>query len=132
MNEDLLKLLSTLDGVAERVDKTNKQRMTMAILLKNLMEHPATTMELKSSIAATLMDMLDEHMIQEDGSLIKLLNDGIDSVCEEAKEHGVYDLRGQLNAIRKIVKQEIDERNQRIKSADEILKGLNLDNLNLN
>lgn len=132
MNSDLLKLLSELDGIAERVDKTNKQRMTMAILLKNLMQHPATTMELKSSIAATLMDMLDEHMIQEDGPLIKLINDGIDSVCEEAKERGVYDLRGQLNGIRKVVKQEIDERNERIKSGEAMLKSMNLDNFNLN
>ena len=128
MDQEFMKFLNELEGVSDRIENTNKQRMTMALLLTNLMKHHDVTMSIKASIAATIMDMLDECMIPEDGPLKKLFNDAIDGVCEESKEHGVDDLRGQLNKIRK----DCSETIKRQKDGENILKSLNLDDINLN
>ena len=128
MDQEFMKFLNELEGVSDRIENTNKQRMTMALLLTNLMKHHEVSLSIKASIAATIMDMLDECMIPEDGPLKKLFNDAIDSVCEESKEHGVSDLRGQLNKIRK----DCNEAIKRQKDGENILKSLNLDDINLN
>lgn len=128
MNNDLLKMLTELEGITERIDKTNKQRMTMVLLITNLMKHEDTSMHLKSAMVATMMDMLEEHMIQEDGSIIKLINEAIDFVCEEAQSEGVYNLREKLNDIRK----QVGEQLKRQEEGNSILKSLNLNDINLN
>ena len=92
------------------------------------MKSPITDIATKSAMAATMMDMLDKHMIQEDRALITALNEAIQSVHNEAKEYGQDDLIGNLNRIRKEVREKMD----RAEDGQNILNSLNLDNFNLN
>lgn len=117
-----------LKEIRERIEKTNEQRITMALLITNVMKSPMVDIATKSAMAATLLEMLDTSMIAEDGALIKVLNEAINEVNEEAKEHGQYNLIERLNEIRKDVKGKMD----RIDKGTEILKSLNLDNINYN
>ena len=117
-----------LHGIRERIEKTNQQRVTMALLICNVMQSPLTDIATKSAMAATMMDMLDTTMIEEDKELIKALNGAIQSVNEEAKEYGQDDLIGNLNRIRK----EVSEKMDRVSEGEDILSSLNLDNINYN
>ena len=117
-----------LHGIRERIEKTNEQRITMALLITNVMRSPLVDITTKSAMVATMLDMLDNSMIEEDDALIKHLNDAIKSVSEEAKEYGHDDLVGTLKRIRKQVK----EKMERVEEGESILKSMNLDNFNLN
>ena len=117
-----------LHGIRERIEKTNEQRITMALLITNVMKSPLVDITTKSAMVATMLDMLDNSMIEEDDALIKHLNDAIKSVNEEAKEYGHDDLIGTLKRIRKQVK----EKMERVEEGESILKSMNLDNFNLN
>ena len=128
MNKDFFKMLTELEGISERIDKTNRQRMSMVILLSHLMKFEGVPFNIKASIAASMMDVLDEHMIPEDGPIIQMLNDAIDSVCEEAEAMGTHNLRGQLNRIRK----ECTDQAKRQMEGEKILKSMNFGDINLN
>lgn len=128
MDRDFMDFLNNLEGVNNKIEKTNHQRVMMSVLLTELMKNKLTPIVLKSSIAASVLDMLESTMIQEDTPIINMLNAAIDSVCEEAKEHGVSNLRQKLTAIRK----ETAEQVERVRQGEAVLKSLNLDNLNLN
>ena len=117
-----------LHGIRQRIEKTNEQRITMALLIINVMQSPLTDIATKSAMAATMLDMLDKSMIEEDGALIEALNGAIKSVNDEAKEYGQEDLIGSLNKIRKQVK----EKMERAEDGENILKSMNLDNFNFN
>ena len=117
-----------LHGIRQRIEKTNEQRITMALLITNVMRSPLVDITTKSAMVATMLDMLDNSMIEEDGALIKHLNDAIKSVSEEAKEYGHDDLVGTLKRIRKQVK----EKMERVEEGTNILKSMNLDNINYN
>lgn len=128
MDRDFMDFLNNLEGVNNKIEKTNHQRVMMSVLLSELMKNKLTPIVLKSSIAASVLDMLESTMIQEDTPIINMLNAAVDSVCEEAKEHGVSNLRQKLTAIRK----ETAEQVERVRQGEAVLKSLNLDNLNLN
>lgn len=128
MDRDFMDFLNNLEGVNNKIEKTNHQRVMMSVLLTELMKNKLTPIVLKSSIAASVLDMLESTMIQEDTPIINMLNAAVDSVCEEAKEHGVSNLRQKLTAIRK----ETAEQVERVRQGEAVLKSLNLDNLNLN
>jgi len=117
-----------LKEIRERIVKTNQQRVTMALLITNVMGSPMVDIATKSAMAATLLDMLDTTMIDEDTELIKVLNTAINEVNEEAKEYGQYNLIERLNEIRNDVKGKMD----RIEKGEQILSSLNLDNINYN
>lgn len=112
----------------EKIEKTNNQRITMSLLIVNVMKSPMVDITTKSAMAATLLDMLETTMIDEDDELIKVLMEAINEVNEEAKEYGQANLIEKLNGIRKDVKEKLD----RIEEGEDILKSLNLDNINLN
>lgn len=128
MDRDFMDFLNNLEGVNNKIEKTNRQRVMMSVLLSELMKNKLTPIVLKSSIAASVLDMLESTMIQEDTPLINMLNSAIDSVCEEAKEHGVSNLRKKLTLMR----QEAAEQAQRVMQGEALLKSLNLDDINLN
>ena len=117
-----------LQNLRERIEKTNEQRIQMAVTLIGVMKSPIADIMTKSAVAASMMDMIDKHMIPEDIELIKGLSEAIQSVNEEAKQYGVDDLMGSLNKIRA----EVSEKMDRIEEGTEILKSLNLDNIDLN
>lgn len=128
MDKDFMDFLNNLEGVNDKIEKTNRQRVMMSVLLSELMKNKLTPIVLKSSIAASVLDMLESTMIQEDTPLINMLNAAIDSVCEEAEAHGVSNLRKTLTAIR----QDAAEQAQRVMQGEALLKSLNLDDINLN
>jgi hypothetical protein len=117
-----------LKEIRERIEKTNDQRVTMALLITNVMVSPRVDIATKSAMVATILEMLDTTMIAEDAELIKVFRSAIDVVNEEAKRYGQYDFITKLNEIRSDVKEQMN----RIETGEEILKGLKLDNINLN
>jgi len=120
-----------MNGIRERIEKTNDQRIKMALTLFNIMKNTSGVVELnlRSTVAATMIEMLETSMITEDAPLIKLINEGIDSVCEDVKnQYGIADFRGHLKGIIK----ETNEKVQRVEAGEDILKSLNLNNINYN
>jgi hypothetical protein len=116
-----------LNEIAEKISKTNDQRCIMACMLVNVMKQSNdVSINLRSSIAASLMDMLDNHMLNEDKDLIKLLNEGIDIVCEDAKRHGVKDLRLVLKQTIQSSKQQLNDHLNRVVDGQNILNQINL------
>jgi hypothetical protein len=113
--------------IAEKIAKTNEQRCVMALTLVNVMKQSnGASIDLRSAIAASLIDMLDNHMLNEDRDLIRVLNEGIDSVCEDAKQYGVKDLRSALRQTIQTSKQQIEEHLKRVNEGSNILNQINL------
>ena len=111
--------------IAQRIAKTNDQRIKMALTLYNIMKNTSgqTDLSLRSTVAATMIEMLQTSMIAEDTDLIKLINDGIDDVCKDVKaKYGIEDFRSNLKGIIKQSQEQIE----RINVGEDILKSLNL------
>jgi len=116
-----------MKDILERIAKSNEQRCIMALTLINVMKQSeGVSIQVRSSVAASLLDMLDTHMLDEDKDLIRVLNEGIDSVCNDAKEYGVKDLRSALRQTIQISKQHIEERLKRVDEGQNILNQINL------
>lgn len=126
MEKHFMNLINEMIG--DKISKTNDQRVAMALTICQIMTNELTPIQLKSAIAASMMDMLEDSMIPEDGPLVKALNEAIDSVMDEARRRGVSNLREKLNEARK----EAAAKVKRMKDADNILNSLNLNDLNLN
>jgi len=113
--------------IAEKIAKTNEQRCIMALTLVSVMKQSeGVSIQVRSAVAASLLDMLDTHMLEEDPDLIRVLNEGIDKVCEDAKEHGVKDLRSALKKTIEVSKQQIKEHLKRVDEGQSILNQINL------
>jgi len=128
--------MSMLDmkEITERIQKTNEQRIKMALTLINVMKHSEqSTLALRSSVAASMIEMIQSSMIQEDSDLIKILNEGIDEVCIQAKEeHGIENYRSSLKDTIDLANRIAVEQNNRVNEGDEILSKVNFNNINLN
>jgi hypothetical protein len=120
--------------ITERIQKTNEQRIKMALTLINVMKHTEqSTLALRSSVAASMIEMIQSSMIQEDSDLIKILNEGIDEVCIQAKEeHGIENYRSRLKDTIELANRIAVEQNNRVNEGDEILSKVNFNNINLN
>lgn len=117
--------------IAKRIAKTNDQRIKMSLVLFNIMKNTSgqADLQLRSAVAASVIEMLETSMIAEDKDLIKLLNEGVDTVCSDVKsEYGIEDFRGTLNTMVKKTHEQLE----RVEQGENILKSLNLDNINLN
>lgn len=123
-----------LSEMLKRIEKTNEQRAKMACTLVAIMKHSDhASLQLRSTIAATFIEMLETSMIDEDSDLIKLINDGIDSVAEDAKECGVDNFREQISTTVKKAKQMVEEHIERVNTGNDILSKVNFNNnINLN
>jgi predicted component of type VI protein secretion system len=118
------------EEIKEKIAKTNEQRVKMALTIMNVMKHShSASIEMRSAVAASMIDMLNTDMIEEDTDLIKFINEGIDNVCEDAKKYGVNDLRSQLERSITVAKQMVNEKMDRINEGDNILNKINF-NLN--
>ncbi len=120
--------------IAERIQKTNDQRVKMAFTLINVMKHTTqSSLALRSSVAAAMIEMIQTSMISEDTDLIKILNEGIDDVCKQAKEeHGIEDYRSRLQETIELANKVLGEQVNRINEGDEILSKVNFNDINLN
>lgn len=111
----------------DKIKKSNEQRCIMALTLVNIMKQTdGVSIQLRSAIAASLIDMIDTFMLDEDKDLIRILNEGIDAVCEDAKEHGVNDLRSTLKKTIKNAREVIEEHARRVEEGQSILNQINL------
>ena len=120
-----------MNEIRQRIEKTNDQRIKMALTLFNIMKNTGghIDLNLRSTVAASMIEMLQTSMIAEDTDLIKLLNEGIDDVCNDVRtKYGINDFKSKLKSIIKDSK----EQNERISTGEDILKSLNLNNVNLN
>lgn len=120
--------------LADRIKRTNDQRAKMAFTLISVMTHAEqSSLALRSSVAAAMIEMLQSSMIDEDTDLIKIINEGIDSVCKEAKEeHGIEDYRSRLQETIDFANKVIGEKMNRVNEGDDILSKVNFNDINLN
>jgi hypothetical protein len=86
------------------------------------------TDHIKSAICASLINMLERSMNDEDEPLVNLINNSIDSFCAvvEAKR-GIENYRDTLTEtvdIAKKIVSKINEKVKRIKEGEDILKGI--------
>jgi len=114
----------------EKGIKVNEQRFAMTIILCNLLEaENGVSMGIKSATAASLMNMMEMSMIDEDDdTLKKLINNAIDQFCYEMEaKHDIENYRGRLMesvlASRKLV-DEMKQKIERIKQGEDILKNI--------
>jgi hypothetical protein len=114
----------------EKGMKVNEQRFAMTIILCNLLEaENGVSMRIKSATAASLMNMMEMSMIDEDDDTLKnLINNAIDQFCYEVEtKHEVENYRGRLMesvlASRKLV-DEMKQKIERIKQGEDILKNI--------
>lgn len=119
-----------LGEILDKIRKSNEQRLKMACTLVNVMKQSeGATLELRTAVAASLLEMLQYDMLTEDKDLVKLLDEAIESVCIEAREtRGVEDLRSNLVAMVERARKMIDEINQkeeRVSVGEDILKTIN-------
>ena len=123
-----------LAEIFKKIEKTNQQRATMAMVLITIMKQSEqASLSLRTSIAASFIDMLDKSMIEEDDGMVRLINDAIDYVAAEAKEAGVDDLRTTLKGIVQHANEVIEQRDGRVKEGNDILSQINFNNdINLN
>jgi hypothetical protein len=120
--------------IQSRIEKTNEQRISMAIALVKILKgyDGQVPLNVRAHIAGAMLGMIHTSMIPEDTYLIETLNEAIDSVCDDAKmELGISDLRFQLTNIVSDIENEI-QKEERISTGDSILQSLNLNNINLN
>lgn len=131
-----------LKEIHERIEKTNDQRLKMALTLTSIMNNVTgdINLSLRSTVAINMLDMLESSMISEDKPLIKMFNDAIDSVCKDAEElTGHSDFRSHMKSILNKAKAEAEkqikaekEEAERLKVADDILNSIKFDGFNLN
>jgi len=125
---------SNFKDVVERIRKTNDQRAKMAFTLVGVMKHSEhCSIQMRSTVAASMIEMLETCMIDEDDDLVNIMNDAINQVCEDAKEHGVDDLRSMLKQTIEHANEVLEEKLNRVKEGNDILSKMNFDNnINLN
>lgn len=116
--------------IFEKIKKTNDQRLKMACTLVNVMKQSGgATLELRTAVAASLLEMLQTDMLSEDKDLVKILDEAIEYVCTEAREErGVEDLRGALSMMVERARQQMDEitqKEERVNIGNDILKNIN-------
>ncbi len=114
----------------EKAIRVNEQRFAMTIILCNLLEaENGVSMIIKSATAASLINMMEMSMIDDDDDGLKnLINNAIDQFCYEVEtKHEVENYRSRLMesvlASRKLV-DEIKQKIGRIKEGEDILKNI--------
>ncbi len=109
--------------IADKIKMTNDQRIKMALTLVNVIENPQlSSLELRISVATSMLEMLNTSMIEEDTMLINLINSTIDKVCNEVEqEKGIPDMRNRMLEIISVSK----EKTERINTGESILNNIN-------
>ena len=120
--------------IFDKIRKANEQRVKMALTLLNVMTHnKEASLNIRASVAASLLDMLETDMMEEDKDLVRILNEGIDFICNEAKSHGVDNFRVQLKESVVTARKMAEEQLKRVNEGNGILSQVKFDNdLNLN
>ena len=116
-------------SLEKKYQKLNEQRFATIVILCNVLDtEKGVSDHIKSAICASLINMLERSMNDEDEPLVNLINNSIDNFCAvvEAKR-GIENYRDTLtetvDMAKKIVNK-INEKVKRIKEGEDILKGI--------
>jgi ClpP class serine protease len=113
----------------ERTMKLNEQRFATIVILCNVLDtEEGVSDHIKSAICASLINMLERSMNDDDTGLVNLINNSIDNFCTKVEEQrGIENYRNTLTDTVNLAKQLVDELNtkaRRIKEGEDILKGI--------
>ena len=116
-------------SLEKKYQKLNEQRFATIVILCNILDtEKGVSDHIKSAVCASLINMLERSMNDEDEPLVNLINNSIDNFCAvvEAKR-GIENYRDTLtetvDMAKKIVNK-INEKVKRIKEGEDILKGI--------
>lgn len=109
--------------------KIHEQRFAFAILLCNILDSEEITNDVKSAVAASLLNTIEMSFVPgEDDGLSNLINNSINQFCEKIEEEkGIKNYRAKLLETVKLTRNAlklIDEKIQRIREGEDILKGI--------
>jgi len=113
----------------DKIMKLNEQRFATIVILCNVLDtEKGVTDHIKSAICASLINMLERSMNDDDTGLVNLINNSIDNFCARVEEErGIENYRDTLtetvDMAKKIVSK-INEKAKRIKEGEDILKGI--------
>jgi len=113
----------------DRTMKLNEQRFATIVILCNVLDtEEGVSHHIKSAICASLINMLERSMNDDDGVLINLINNSIDNFCAIVEaEKGIENYRDTLTDTVQLAKKLVDEINtkaRRIKEGEDILKSI--------
>jgi len=113
----------------DRTMKLNEQRFATIVILCNVLDsEEGVSDHIKSAICASLINMLDRSMTDEDTGLINLINNSIDNFCAKVEnQRGIENYRDTLSETVHLAKKLVDELNtkaRRIREGEDILKGI--------
>jgi geranylgeranyl pyrophosphate synthase len=117
------------NNLEEKYQKLNEQRFATIVILCNVLDtEKGVTDHIKSAKCASLINMLERSMNDDDTGLVNLINNSIDNFCAvvEAKK-GIENYRDTLSETVQLAKKLVDELNtkaKRIKEGEDILKGI--------
>jgi len=113
----------------DKIIKLNEQRFATVVILCNVLDtEEGVTDHIKSAICASLINMLERSMNDDDTGLVNLINNSIDNFCAKVEvERGIENYRDTLTDTVNLAKRLVDELNtkaRRIKEGEDILKGI--------
>lgn len=115
---------------SEKSLRINEQRFAFIITLCNILDtENGVSNTIKSAISASLINVMNTSFIPgDDDGLSNLINNSIDNFCKQVElEKGIEDYRSELvrqvKAAKVIVK-ELNEKIQRVKEGEDILKNI--------
>ena len=116
-------------SLEDKTMKLNEQRFATIVILCNVLDtEEGVTDHIKSAVCASLINMLERSMNDDDSGLVNLINNSIDNFCAEIEaERGIKNYRDTLTDSVEIAKQVVDELNKkakRIREGEDILKGI--------
>jgi hypothetical protein len=116
-------------NIEDKFHKVNEQRFATIVILCNVLDtEDGVTDHIKSAICASLINMLERSMNDEDTGLVNLINNSIDNFCAEIEaKRGIENYRDTLTETVTIAKKivgEIKKKAQRIKEGEDILKSI--------
>ena len=97
----------------EKTMKLNEQRFATIVILCNVLDtEEGVTDHIKSAICASLINMLERSMNDDDTGLVNLINNSIDNFCTKVEEQrGIENYRNTLTDTVNLAKQLVDELN---------------------
>ena len=117
------------NNLEEKYQKLNEQRFATIVILCNILDtEKGVSDHIKSAVCASLINMLERSMNDEDEPLVNLINNSIDNFCAvvEAKRD-IENYRDTLSETVHLAKKLVDEINtkaRRIKEGEDILKSI--------
>jgi len=113
----------------EKTMKLNEQRFATIVILCNVLDtEEGVTDHIKSAICASLINMLERSMNDDDEPLVNLINNSIDNFCAKVeKQRDIENYRETLTDTVNLAKRLVDEikiKARRIKEGEDILKGI--------